>query len=177
MADPNDPLLKELLSRAVRGDSRVQDPLKTSLSVFDSRIPADFAIQKALLALKGLGYTGTILPRVNSWDEYPSRALDSRPANQRPNGWVQSDDPTKVHVLGSGTDYQNALKGNPDAIKTLAALIAHEDVHTHQPNDGVRDEGPAYAKQIEILKLLKAPRSVIEQMQAVANTIAPPKRK
>lgn len=169
MADPKDPLFSELLNRAAAEN---KTPLPTALSVFDSRIPEDFAIHKALLALKGIGYQGTILPRVNSWADFPFKDDPRLSVQMRPVGWVTNQDQKQntVHIADYSDGYKNALKGNAGAIKQLAATIAHEDTHNHQ-TEGF-DEGPAYRKQLDVLKQLKAPRAIIEQIQHVASVLA-----
>lgn len=66
-----------------------------------------------------------------------------------------------INVTDWSPTYENALKGNPDAIKALAAIIGHEQFHV---KNGA-PEGPAYDAQLEILKRLGAPQSKIDEIQ------------
>lgn len=153
MAD--DALIEELLKR---------EPVPSKLAVFDSRIPQDFAIQSALMKLRELGRTGLILPRLAAYEDLPT-SKDKRAAVGRPVGWVRSDDadPKKVFVANYGDDYKSARGGNQNAMKRLAAIIAHEDFHNRKGFAEV----PAYQEQIDVLKQLKAPRGDVLRIQDV----------
>ena len=148
-----------------------KEPLQSLLPVFDSRIPEDYAIRRALQQLNSLGYRGLILPRLASWEDHPFSATDRRAPIHRPSAWVRSDDGEhpKVYIADYGKRYKEASKGNENSLKSLAGIIAHEDFH----NKSGYDEGPAYDKQLEVLESLRAPRQEIKNIQKVQSRIAP----
>lgn len=86
-----------------------------------------------------------------------------------PNAWVRSDQPGKIFVATWTDIYKKAMKGDQNAIKELAGILAHEQFHIMHGND----EGPAYEQQIKVLRQIGASHSAIDAATLAQRTVAP----
>jgi hypothetical protein len=86
-----------------------------------------------------------------------------------PRAWVRSDQPGRIFIATWTDTYKRAKRGDRNAIKELAGLIAHEAYHAkHGP-----DEGPAYEHQIDVLKAVGARRDAVARAREAQLIIAP----
>lgn len=143
------------------------DNLPTRLDYYSSQIPDDYAVRRALQSLGDIGYTGQMLPRVQKWEDFPYHKEYEKKGMPRPTGWtdIENMDPNNPSfvVADYGKTYQRALKGDEDAIKSLAGVFGHEDYHIQHG----KEERPAYNKQLDILESLRAsPRAKDEVLEA-----------
>jgi len=144
---------------------------------------ADFLVAAVLLAAtsgtpsEALCHTGTVMVETNDIAQVVV-AVDKRdthlPARHStdptmPRAWVRSDRPGSIFVATWTDTYKRAARGDTNAIKELAGLIAHEAYHaTHGP-----DEGPAYEHQIDLLQAVGARRDAVARARQAQRIIAP----
>jgi len=121
-----------------------------------------------LLSILGLLY-GDDRPaleniRVVSSQDYPGSKSDTT----QPKAWARSNDPNIY--LDRGHDiYKLAMSGNKNAQKALAGILGHEQFHKRV----TMDEGPAYEKELEILKSLRASGSELSRVRMAQRHVDP----
>lgn len=110
-----------------------------------------------------LALLGVADPRVTVASRRPRKT-----SSTEPRAWVSSDD-DKIYV-GDWTDlFQKAKHGDGNALKALAAVIAHERFHKEFGDN----EGAAYETQLDTLKRLKGPGLEMATVKAAQQQIAP----
>jgi len=84
-------------------------------------------------------------------------------------GFVLPNDSENIYLPAWSSSYQGASKGHRDALHRLASILVHELHHLeHGP-----DEGSAYKAQLDILRRLNAPKSVMEDVARNRDLVAP----
>jgi hypothetical protein len=141
--------LHELLASRIlgKGYMRMQPQIHASMS------PEFRPVERAM----------AMLPEPTQ-DTMPDIKVDTR---EIPFGWydrqtearINRNDPRAgITLVGGADSFKDAQKGNETATKKLASLLVHEKYHLdHEPG-----EGPAYDAQLETLKALHAPASLID---------------
>ena len=71
-----------------------------------------------------------------------------------------------IYILTDTAVYRAAQAGNPQAVKMLAGIIAHE--HAHVVGG---DESVAYTTQLHVLQTLGASSETIQEVQRARNTV------
>jgi len=83
-----------------------------------------------------------------------------------------ADDP-RVYVLTDTVTYKNAKARQPDALKKLASIIAHEDTHISNGPD----EAAAYARQLDVLRRLNASPQMIQGVERALDSVVKQQQK
>lgn len=113
---------------------------------FSSRVPESYAIRKALQMLQDQGLSE--LPPIQLFSKKPFNMGGGR--MRQTDAYVQAPERSTVFVNDQGEAYQGALKNDAEALRQLAAKLAHE---AHHVKNG-RDEAQAYDEQLRVLGLL-----------------------
>lgn len=88
--------------------------------------------------------------------------------NPMQNGYVDPLDRTRMNINTASPIYKKADKGDHAALRHLASLLAHENVHAA----GASNEDLAYDTQMDVLRQLMAPESEIADVRRAKDFVA-----